>query len=209
MQVVDSFGNVVTGDSSSVTLSISTNPGGGTLHSNGGSVSIESIPVISGGSGYSTAPTVIIAPPIAPGGVQATATATVVGGSVVSISITNPGSGYTTTPVVSLSGGGFTSAATLGVPTLKVTQTAVNGVVTFDSLSIDKASPGYRLPPPTGFSPAATSSTFTITVGTAHHLVFLSRRPTPRPARSSARRSRSRWSTSTATLLTITPTSPS
>jgi len=72
----------------------------------------------SGGSGYTSAPTVTIAAP-AGGGITATATAVISGGKVTAINVTNPGSGYTSPPAVTLSGGGFTSAATAGatVPT--------------------------------------------------------------------------------------------
>lgn len=62
------------------------------------------------GSGYTSAPTVIIgAPP--PGGTQATAIATVSAGQVQSVTVTNPGGGYTSAPNVTFSGGGGTGAA--------------------------------------------------------------------------------------------------
>lgn len=52
--------------------------------------------------------------------------------AVTSIQITNGGSGYTSTPTVALSGGGFTSAATVGAVTI------VGGIIT----SIKVATPG-------------------------------------------------------------------
>lgn len=70
--------------------------------------------VTAGGSGYSTAPTVILT---GGGGTGATATATLTSGAVSLITITNPGTGYTSAPTVSFSGGGGTGAtatATLG-----------------------------------------------------------------------------------------------
>lgn len=54
-----------------------------------------------GGSLYTVAPIVTIAPPPA-GGTQATATAHIVGGVVQSITVTNPGKGYTAAPIVTI-----------------------------------------------------------------------------------------------------------
>jgi hypothetical protein len=82
---------------------------------------IAAIPV-SGGSGYTTAPTVTFAAPAT--GTTATGTATISGGSVTGITITNPGSGYTSTPSVTISAppaGGTTATAdavTSGIITL-------------------------------------------------------------------------------------------
>ena len=53
---------------------------------------ILSVVVTDGGTGYTTAPNVTIAPPVA--GTQATATATITGGVVTAITVTNGGSGY-------------------------------------------------------------------------------------------------------------------
>ena len=65
----------------------------GVVISNGGTVT--AITRTAAGSGYATAPTVTIAPPTTPGGVQATATCTITAGAVDSVfTITNPGSGY-------------------------------------------------------------------------------------------------------------------
>ena len=68
----------------------------------------------SGGSGYTSAPTVTIT---GGGGSGATATATVVGGKVTGLTITSAGTGYTSAPTVTISGGGGTGAnafATIG-----------------------------------------------------------------------------------------------
>jgi phage tail sheath protein FI len=72
----------------------------------------------SGGSGYTTAPTVVVSR----GGSDTTgagaqAVATIGAGKVTAIVLTNPGLGYTATPTVTLTGGGGTGAtgtATLG-----------------------------------------------------------------------------------------------
>jgi alpha-tubulin suppressor-like RCC1 family protein len=58
---------------------------------------INNIIVTAGGSNYSSTPVVTISAPPA-GGVQATATATVVGGIITAITIFNPGSGYVIDP---------------------------------------------------------------------------------------------------------------
>jgi hypothetical protein len=67
------------------------------------------IPVTSGGSGYTSTPTVTLS---GGGGSGATATATIdPGGAIVtSITVTNRGSGYTSAPTVTISGGGGSGA---------------------------------------------------------------------------------------------------
>lgn len=69
---------------------------------------VVSISISSGGTGYTSAPTVAIAE--VDGGTGATATATVTNGVVTAVTITNGGSGYTA-PTVTFSGGGGTGAA--------------------------------------------------------------------------------------------------
>jgi hypothetical protein len=72
---------------------------------------VSFIRVVSGGTGYTSAPTVVITPA---GGntptVAATATATVSGGAVTSISVTDNGVGYTSAPTISFTGGGGSGA---------------------------------------------------------------------------------------------------
>lgn len=86
----------------------------------GGSVS--SITIVNGGTGYLAALVQLSAPEV-DGGVQATATATVVAGVVTEIVVTNPGSGYLIAPTVSITssgspfdppGAGAQAAANLG-----------------------------------------------------------------------------------------------
>ena len=76
---------------------------------------------ISGGSGYTSAPTITIAPPLD----TATGTATLSGGTVGSIAVTYGGNGYSSTnpPLVTLNGGNFSSPAT-------AIASVANGVVT-------------------------------------------------------------------------------
>ena len=64
---------------------------------------VNKITVGSGGTGYTSTPTVTIDPPSTSWGVQATAVAEVVNGSVTSIQIVSSGRGYVTTPNVTIS----------------------------------------------------------------------------------------------------------
>jgi len=73
---------------------------------------LESIAVDTTGSGYTSVPDVIISAPDDPIlGVQATATANVLGEAVSSISVDNPGFGYSTPPTITVSGGGGVGAS--------------------------------------------------------------------------------------------------
>lgn len=71
---------------------------------------VGGIAVTASGSEYGSAPAVAIAAPPA-GGVQATATATVLAGLVTAVTVTNPGRGYVTPPTVTFSGGSGSGAA--------------------------------------------------------------------------------------------------
>ncbi len=64
---------------------------------------LTSIQVTNGGAGYTSAPTVTISLPQTPGGVRATATATINSGGVTAINIVNAGTGYTADPTVTIS----------------------------------------------------------------------------------------------------------
>ena len=75
---------------------------------------VDTITVGAGGSGYLTAPTVVISAPSS-GGVQATATATLTADAVTSITVTNGGSGYLTAPTVTFTGGSGTGATATAV----------------------------------------------------------------------------------------------
>ena len=72
---------------------------------------VRAIAVTNGGTGYTSAPSVVISAP--PSGVTATATAVIQNGQVVRIELTNKGSGYTSNPSVIVSGGGGTGAAAI------------------------------------------------------------------------------------------------
>lgn len=75
-----------------------------------GTGTVTGATVDTAGSGYVTAPTVVIGAPDVEGGTQAVATATVTSGAVTSITITTAGSGYSSAPSISFTGGGGTGA---------------------------------------------------------------------------------------------------
>lgn len=120
---------------SSVTLS----PGGiqaratATIQQAGG---ISAIALASGGSGYTTAPTVTITGT----GTNAAATATIntTSNTITGITVTNAGSGYVGTPTVTISGGGGTGGAAGNV-------TLTEGAVT--SIRMTATGGGYTTPP--------------------------------------------------------------
>jgi hypothetical protein len=91
---------------------------------------IASITVTTQGEGYSSVPTVVIDPPVSPGGVQATALASIdpTTGKVTSVSIQNAGSGYTVIPDITFVGGGFSVSAEA------VVNLSTNRIITVNSL---------------------------------------------------------------------------
>ena len=72
---------------------------------------IDAFTITAGGTGYTSAPTVVITPILSSEGSGATATATVSGGAVTAITLTNAGNGYADGATVSCSGGGGSGAA--------------------------------------------------------------------------------------------------
>lgn len=70
---------------------------------------------------------------------------------------------------IAISSGTGTTGATLSGT---LTQSAINGVATFNNLSIDKGGTGYTLKATSGTLTSATSNTFNITSGTATKLVY-------------------------------------
>ena len=83
---------------------------------------VNNITVTAGGSGYTTAPSVIVAGP-------ATATAFVFNGQVTSIAVNDPGSGYTTAPDVLITGGGGQGAAATAVLDTVDFELDINGAI--------------------------------------------------------------------------------
>jgi len=72
--------------------------------------SVGSIGLVSKGSGYTSAPAVIISAPNQTGGIQATAAATISANAVSSIFLLEAGSGYTSSPTITFNGGGGSGA---------------------------------------------------------------------------------------------------
>jgi hypothetical protein len=119
----------------------------------GVSGSIHSVALTSGGTGYSSAPTVAFGAPPA-GGVTATGTATI-SGSVSAVSVSSHGSGYTSAPAVTFTGGGGSGAAGTAVLTGSV-----------GSVNISNSGTGYTSTPTVAFS--APTGGGTTATGTAH-----------------------------------------
>ena len=89
---------------------------------------VNEVKIISGGSGYISAPTVTIGAP-AGGGVQAQGSAFIFNGQVVSVAINEPGSGYATAPLVTLSGGGGAGASVEAVLDTVDFELDINGAI--------------------------------------------------------------------------------
>jgi phage tail sheath protein FI len=71
---------------------------------------VTGVNITDGGSGYTTATVTFSPAPV--GGVTATGTAVISGGSITDITITNPGSGYTSAPTITITGDGTGATAT-------------------------------------------------------------------------------------------------
>lgn len=91
-----------------------------------GAGGIDHVQLISGGAGYTSAPTVSFT---GGGGSGAAATATVVDGVVTAVVLTNRGGGYTSTPTVGFSGGGGSGAAAVAALDAEgvISITVING----------------------------------------------------------------------------------
>jgi hypothetical protein len=100
----DVSGNTIgaTTGTGSITLTTSVPLATTTLAANPGGIS-NTITVLNGGSGYTTAPVVTFTNPPT-GGTAPTATANLTGGVVTSITVNTPGSGYTSAPAVIFDG---------------------------------------------------------------------------------------------------------
>ena len=127
--------------------------------------SIHKIDVVSGGTGYTNAPTIQIAAPVGTGRTATAVALTTSFGtsnfktlSVTSIKITDPGFGYTMSPTVQFltdDGNGSGAVGSAGIAT-----TGSVGIITLTS-----AGSQYSMNPPITFSPAPTGGTTAI--GTA------------------------------------------
>ena len=190
--VQDPFGNVVTGSTAGVTLALGTNPAGGVLSGTlsaaavMGVASFADLRIDRPGTGYTLAASstgltsttssafdvTVGAPAKLAFGVQpanATAGATLAPAVTVLVQDQYGNTVPTATTAVTLA-----LAANPGSGTLSgtVTASAVNGVATFSTLSVDKAGAGYTLGATGGGLTGATSSAFTVAAGAAARLSF-------------------------------------
>jgi len=193
VQVLDQFNNVVTTNSSSVTIAIANNAGGGTLSGmtnvsvSSGVATFSNLSINAVGSGYTlkatdgsltfdtsspfniTAATanhlVFLQQPTTPttAGVTISPSITVE----VEDSSNNVATGDTSSVTIAIgtnAGGGTLS----GTKTIQVS----GGIATFSTLSIDKAGSGYTLVATDGSLTQATSNPFTISPSSATQLAF-------------------------------------
>jgi autotransporter-associated beta strand protein len=192
VQVEDSLGNVVTGDSSNVSVVIAANPGSGTLSgtatvaASSGIATFGTLSINKAGVGY----TLTTVDGSLAGATSSAFNITAVATHLVFTS--QPGNttaGSTIAPAVTVAvedtmGNimtGDSSSVTLaigsnpGSGTLSgtVTVNAVSGIATFSTLSINKSGSGYTLTAADGGLTAATSASFNITAGHANHLAVI------------------------------------
>ena len=189
VQVEDSSGNVVTSDTSAVTIAIGTNPGGGTLggtlteNAVNGVASFGNLSIDSPGTGYTLTAT---------DGTLTGATSNafnILGATQLAFGVqpSDTLAGATITPAVTVAvedaNGDIVPASTASVSvgilanpgggTLNgtLTQAASSGVATFANLSIDNPGVGYTLVATSAGLTGATSGSFTIS-GPAAKLAF-------------------------------------
>jgi autotransporter-associated beta strand protein len=193
VEVLDPFDNLVTTDTSNVTVAIGTNPGGGTLSgtttvaASGGIATFNTLSINKTGTGYTltaadgsltgtTSGSFNITPAVADHlgfGVQpSTAVAGVAISPAVTVQVLDQFNNLVTTDtsnvtvLIGINPGGGTLSGTLTVP-------ASGGVATFSTLSINKTGTGYTLAASDGSLAAAISGAFNITPAAANHLAIL------------------------------------
>jgi hypothetical protein len=115
-------------------------------------LSLLNITIGSGGTGYTTAPTVVITGD----GSGAEAIATVSGGVVTEIELTQPGVGYTEAPTISFTGGGGTGAT--------ATASLLLGSGLINSIAVTNGGSGYSYTPTVTITGDGTGATATATV---------------------------------------------
>jgi len=192
LQVQDALGNLVPTATNTVTLSIGTNPGGGTLGgtlsaaASGGVVSFGNLTINRQGTGYT-----LVA---AAGGLSSATSAAfnITSGVAAQLAFTvqpaNVTAGSTLAPAVQVTvqdglGNTVTSATntvsmTLNTGTLSGTTTvgAVAGVASFSNLVVNAAG-AYTLTAASAGLASATSASFTVSSGTATALAFIVQPP--------------------------------
>ncbi|MGE3803204.1 MAG: beta strand repeat-containing protein, partial [Gemmataceae bacterium] len=108
------------------------------------------VKITSGGSGYTSAPTISFS---GGAGTGATGTAVIANGSVVGVILTNSGTGYTSAPTVSFTGGGGSGAAA----TAEIAAAGLGVGVT--TVAITNGGSGYSSTPSVTFSAPANGGT--------------------------------------------------
>ncbi len=200
VRVEDSNGNLVTASNAGVTLSIGTNPGGGTLSGTvtvtavNGIATFNNIKIDKVGNGYT-----LIATSGTLSGDTSGAFSVTAGGAYqlkFSSQPTNTTAGQPISPALTVrvedAGGNLVTAGSANITlaigtnpgggTLSGTTTVatVNGIASFNDLSIDKAGSGYTLVATSGTLGSDTSGTFDISAGAPAQLVF-TQQPTSTP----------------------------
>ena len=120
--------------------------GGGGTYGSASAVVVGGMVVainVTGASGYTTAPTVVVDPPSSLPDLTATAAAVLSGNTIGSITVLNGGGGYTSVPMVTITGGGGTGAEATAVLT--------NGVVS--SIVLNNGGSGYTSQPTITITP--------------------------------------------------------
>ena len=95
---------------------------------------VGTITVTAGGTGYTSAPTVVFT---GGAGTGAAATATVENGVVTGITITNPGTGYTSAPAISFTGGAGTGATATAALAFRIVPPSTRTYDTFSGYVSD------------------------------------------------------------------------
>jgi hypothetical protein len=192
VNVVDGLGNTVTSSTASITVAIGTNPSGGSLSGTttvsavNGVATFSNLSINRSGSGYTltgsssglagaTSAAFTVTPAAASRLVfsqqPSNATSTVAISPAVTVTVQDALGNTVTTSNASITmaigtnpSGGILSGTT--------TVSAVNGVATFSSLSINRAGTGYTLTASSTGLSGATSTSFNISVGPASRLAF-------------------------------------
>jgi hypothetical protein len=190
----DAVGNTATSFTGNVTVAIGTNPGGGTLSGTAtvaavaGVATFSTLSIDKKGTGYTLAASAsgltgatsstftINAGPVSQLGFTVDPVATTAGAAITPAvkvagqdAFGNTVTSFTGMVTVSIAPGTGTAGATLSGTT---TVSAVSGVATFSTLSIDKSGLDYRLAATSGVLTGATSAIFAINAGAATQLSF-------------------------------------
>ena len=129
--------------------------------------SVGSIGITNPGSGYLSAPSVVLSAPNETGGIQATAEATITtgAGGITSIDVTSGGSGYTAVPGVTI-----TAPDVQGGTQAQAAATISAGVVVAVTVTVPGS--GYLNVPTVGFSSGAAAATAVLTKGTVNSITL-------------------------------------